>query len=134
MKKSDHIDLEKPILLEADKSSNLPDRTLDPLPKESHVVNQSAKNLFSRMNPIYKYTIGSCVPFSSCSPFGHESAYSREVNEPKELLVDEIKTKVNRHFENHLKKWGQQKFPWKALFHLLLVILVTIQVISTHIA
>ena len=131
MEKSDN--LETGILLDADKSSNSPDRTL--VPEESHVVNQSAKKiLFSRLKPIYKYTIGSCVPFSSCSPFGHESAHSPEFNEPKELLVDEIKTKVNRHFENHLEKWERRKFPWKALFHLLLVILVTIQVISTHIA
>ena len=121
-------------LLVEDKSANSLDPTLDPLPKESHVANQSAKTKFSRMKPIYEYTIGSCVPFSSCSAFGHESAHSREANEPKELLVDEIKTKVSRHFEDHVEKWRRRKFPWKALFHLLLVILVTIQVISTHIA
>ena len=47
-----------------------------------------------------------------------------------EELIDEepMKEKVNRHFENHKKKWKRQKFPWKVLLHILLVVSVTVQV------
>ena len=132
-------DCEKPLIEPSAPSS---EATLEePPPQSSSINNQSgARKLFRTLKLIYKYTIGSCVP---CSENSSESEASNNKRMATQLppIDDESwkeqKKKVNEHFENHLQKWlGRQKprFPWKALFHLLLVALVTIQVICNYIA
>ena len=119
-----------------------PKATLEEPPlRSSFINNQSARKLFNTLESllmlIYKYTIGSCVPCSE------NSSESKRLFKPMDIQLPpnddenwkEQKKKVNEHFENHLQKWlGRQKprFPWKALFHLLLVALVTIQVICNY--
>ena len=63
------------------------------------------------------------VDFSNSKP---NREISGKVHDSKESYM---KKAINRHYQSHLKKWDQhQKFPWKVILHILLVILVTIQV------
>lgn len=101
---------------------------------------------------LYMYTIGSCIPLkysTRCLPQddGYETVELQEsgadhrkgtseskpatqiMDDGEELIEEEpIKKKVNLHFQNHLQKWKRQKFPWKPIFHILLVVLITVQV------
>ena len=59
---------------------------------------------------------------------------SKGIGESKDMASRErsLKEKVNLHFENHWQKWKRKKFRvWKVVFHVLLVILVTIQASET---
>ena len=110
------------------------------------------KNFFSinSLKVLYKYTIGSCVPekcSTRCLPSTDTSqtkkrkqpgkaetkledmTLSQIINEGRELVGEtQMKKKVNLHFENHIQKWRRLHFPWKPIFHILLVALVTAQV------
>ena len=110
----------------------------------------SVKSLFSinSLKVLYLYTIGSCIPRSCSTRCLPEPTVSRSHTleqeesgtfhrEPK-LIIDngtevvgderQMKEKVNLHFENHIQKWKRLRFPWKPIFHILLVALVTAQV------
>lgn len=81
----------------------------------------------------------SLEPHSNVTPKSYSGKYnSQEMNDSTNISgkspyisTEEfaMKEKVNLHFENHLQKWKRQKIcgPWKAIFHILLVITVTIQ-------
>lgn len=107
--------------------------------ESSSGVSTSVQRLFS-LKTLYKYTIGSCIP----SKYSRDKTQNveQELEEPAAVTPDfaqimdnshggkELKKRINYHFQNHLQKWERKKFPWKALSHLLLVLLVTIQVIK----
>ena len=106
---------------------------------------------------LYLYTIGSCVPLkcssrcrlpptdkSQTEELEGSGAPRRKVKQSHlesktvtKILIDDgrelaeekrMKEKVNLHFENHIQKWKRLHFPWKPIFHILLVVLVTAQV------
>ena len=116
---------------------------------ESSGVFASIKNFFSinSLKVLYLYTIGSCIPVrcsTRCLPeqTDRSQTLKREESgtfhrEPKLIIDDDNevvgderqkKEKVNLHFENHIQKWKRLHFPWKPIFHILLVALVTVQV------
>lgn len=121
---------------------------------ESSGVFASIKSFFSinSLKVLYLYTIGSCLP-ERCStrclpePTDRSQTSEREesgtfrrkpiseskliIDDDNEVVGDERqkKEKVNLHFENHIQKWKRLHFPWKPIFHILLVALVTAQVI-----
>ena len=111
--------------------------------------------LLNSLKTLYKYTIGSCIPLkcsNRCIQIdGPQNVRTSQLEEPaaedtsesssgsktatqiikdgEELIGEKpMKEKVNLHFENHIQKWKRQKFPWKVLFHILLVVSVTVQV------
>ena len=77
----------------------------------------------------YLYTIGSCVP-SKCSTQPKLLHPEKQTIELEEVVGKKrMKKRVNRHFENHVQKYLKRfHFPWKPIFHILLVALVTVQV------
>ena len=103
---------------------------------------------------LYKYSLGSFIHSIRCPGVGSHKCtctYSlSETSEPGIEMTDFSNSKshieiiriqerkeceycmkeaVNHHYQDHLKKWLQyQKFPWKVVFHLLLILLVTAQV------
>ena len=123
--------------------------------EDSVGVFASVKSFFiNNLKFLYKYTIGSCVPekcSTRCLPTdapqteelkqpgasSHRKAesnlesmtMSQIINEGRESVEEkQMKEKVNLHFENHIQKWNRLHFPWKPIFHILLVALVTVQV------
>ena len=91
---------------------------------------------------ICKYSIRSCPGLKSCQCYCGQCDKSQ--SDPKESeMVDyppsittsiqhckqaDVKEAVNYHYKDHIQKWKRQKFPWKVIFHISLIILVTIQV------
>ena len=106
----------------------------------------------SWLKVLYDYSVGSCVP-AQCAGASKRSkrkenenitAAAVEMDDIMGLIPEreaitvkdrrelEMKDAVKFHFQSHLQKWSKhRKFPWKVIFHLLLVALVTIQV-SRH--
>ena len=118
----------------------------DEMDKSFDVFDSVEKHGFFSTNSLkllYLYTIGSCVP--KCSTQAETQSKQQTRNDkPTELeeMVQvrerekQAKKKVNRHFENHVQKYLKRfHFPWKPIFHILLVALVTAQVsgnVSKH--
>ena len=113
-------------------------------------------SLSKMLRILYQFSIGSCIhSLLSCSEyFRNDEPYAEPYAEPyesieldglsgnlkqapesKKAIEDaRMKKKINIHFQSHLQKWKRKYFPFKVTFHLLLVVLVTVQVSGLHIA
>lgn len=101
----------------------------------------------SCLKVLYDYSVGSCLPAQYTGASKRNGTKQRTDAETIEMddfigLIPEreavttkdrkeleMKDAVKFHYQSHLQKWTKHKrFPWKVIFHLLLVVLVTIQV------
>lgn len=136
--------------------SSLEDHHVKKKPQDSAETNKYYQYAKECLNSLYKYSLGSfihpkrcpCVISHKCTctysqskkdtdlesiEMGDylESKSNAEINRIQERKESEYRIieAINRHYQSHLKKWSErQKFPWKIVLHLLLVVLVTVQV------
>ena len=127
-----------------------------PEEKSLDVANSKRSSCISSLSKmlriLYQFSIGSCIhSLLSCSEyFRDDEPYAgpyesveldglpgnlKQTPESKKAIRDaRMKKKINLHFQSHLQKWKRKYFPFKVTFHLLLVVLVTVQVSGLHIA
>ena len=132
-KKSRHLqeDLDN-AFLNSDTSSEIPpDLVTAKEDDEESPVYWALRNL-------YNFTIASCLYFLCCLKLQKQAAKltGDETDGEKQPLIEnpeeaKIKERLRFHFMNPFQKWkypARRRFPWKFIFQILSIILVTVQV------